>query len=168
MRTVRFTVKDRAVLTPVELVGHMKAMIITFGILFILNAIGLGHYGAVDLYALLGAVIVGCVFTPILLPWIPGRAFAFKGFLLGLLWAVAVNLLNGFPTLPEYSWLKAVAFLLVLPSLSAFCAMNFTGCSTFTSLSGVDREMKFALPVMLIATVSGIVLTLVNDFILVF
>lgn len=168
MRTVRFTIKDRAILTPVEIVGHMKAIIITLGILFILNAIGLGHYGVIDLYALLGAVFVGCVVTPILLPWIPGRAFAFKGFLLGLLWAIGVNLLNGFPATPEYSWLKAVAFLLVLPSLSAFCAMNFTGCSTYTSLSGVDREMRFALPMMLIATIAGIVLTLVNDFILVF
>lgn len=167
MRTVRFTFKDRAILTPVELVGHMKGIVIALGILFILNAIGLGHYGIVDLYALLGAVIAGCVLTPLLLPFLPGRAFALKGFLLGLLWAAGVNLMNGFPSAPEYGWLKAAAFLLVLPSLSAFCAMNFTGCSTYTSLSGVDKEMKFALPMMLIAAAAGIVLTLVNDFLLV-
>jgi hypothetical protein len=45
MRTVTFTFKERAILTPVELVGHMPALITVFGILFILNVIGLGHYG---------------------------------------------------------------------------------------------------------------------------
>jgi len=129
--------------------------------------IGLGHYGLVDLYALLGAVFTGAVLTPVLLPWIPGRAFSFKGFLLGLLWAVGVNLINGFP-LPEYSWLKVITYMLVLPTLSAYFSLNFTGSSTYTSLSGVDKEMRIALPVMIIAAAVGIILTLVNDFIQVF
>lgn len=165
MRTVRFTIADRLVLSPLELVGALKPAAIVFGIMFILNAIGLGHYGTVDLYALLGAVAAGCVITPALLPWIPGKAFAFKGFLLGLLWAIGVNLMNGFPAMPDYGWLKAIAYFLVLPSLSAFCAMNFTGSSTYTSLSGVDKEMKIALPSMLISTAIGVILLLVNDFI---
>jgi hypothetical protein len=42
--------------------------------------------------------------------------------------------------------------------------MNFTGSSTYTSLSGVDREMKIALPAMLLSTAAGVVLLLVNDF----
>lgn len=168
MRTVKFTIWDRLVLTPVELVAAIKPMAVVFGVLFILNAIGLGHYGLVDFYALLGAVFTGAVLTPVLLPWIPGRAFSFKGFLLGFLWAAGVNLINGFPMMPEYGWLKAAAYVLILPSLSAFFAMNFTGSSTYTSLSGVDKEMKIALPIMIISTAFGIILTLVNDFIRVF
>jgi hypothetical protein len=168
MRTVTFTLKERFILTPVELVGHIPALVTVFGILFILNVIGLGHYGIADFYAALGAVAVGSVLVPMLLPWIPGRAFSFKGGLLGLLWAAGVNLLCGFPAEPVYGWLKALAFMLILPSVSAFCAMNFTGCSTYTSLSGVDKEMKIALPAMIIATVIGIVLIFVSDFMIVF
>jgi len=167
MRTVKFTILNRLVLTPVEIIAALKPMVVVFGVLFMLNAIGLGHYGLVDLYALLGAVFTGAFLTPVLLPWIPGRTFSFKGFLLGLLWAVGVNLINGFPA-PVYGWLKAITYILVLPSLSAFFSMNFTGSSTYTSLSGVDKEMRIALPVMIIAVAAGAILTLVNDFILVF
>lgn len=163
MRTVNFPLIDRLVLTPMELVSALTPILLICGVMFILNAIGIGRFSLADLYALLGAVVVGCVLTPVLLPWIPGRAFAFKGALLGLLWAVAVNLLNGFPAMPYYGWLKAAAFMLVLPSISAFGSMNFTGSSTYTSLSGVDKEMKIALPIMIIATIIGIILIITGD-----
>jgi hypothetical protein len=167
MRTVRFTAKDRLVLTPMELVGTMKPMLITFGVLFILNAIGFGHYGWPDLYGLLGAVFVGAVLAPVLLPWIPGRAFSFKGALLGLLWAIGFLLLNGFPA-PAFGWLKTAAYFIFLPALSGFITLNFTGSSTYTSLSGVDKEMKIALPIMLFAAAGAIILLLVGDFIRLF
>ncbi len=87
--------------------------------------------------------------------------------MLGLLWAIGLMFLNGLPGVPTFGWLKAAAYILLLPSVSAFCTMNFTGSSTFTSLSGVDKEMKIALPIMLFAAVIGVILSLVNDFILV-
>ena len=164
MRLVRFPVFDRLVLTPMEFVASMKPLLLAFGVLFVLNAIGLGHYGRADFAALLGVIVAGCVITPVLLPFIPGRAFSFKGALTGLLWALAVNIWQSFPGTPEYGWLKAVAYFLVLPALSAFLAMNFTGSSTYTSLSGVDKEMKVALPAMLLSTAAGAVLLLVGDF----
>jgi hypothetical protein len=164
---VKFTIWDRLILTPVEIISAIRPMVVVFGALFFLNAIGLGHYGIVDLYALLGAVFTGAFLAPVLLPWIPGRAFSFKGFLLGLLWAIGVNLINGFP-MPQYGWLKAITYILVLPSLSAYFSMNFTGSSTYTSVSGVDKEMRIGLPMMMIAAAAGIILTLVNDFIRVF
>lgn len=167
MRAVTFSAWDRLVLTPMELVAALQPGVLVMGVLFVLNAIGLGHYGLVDLVALWGAVLVGCVLTPVLLPWIPGRAFAFKGALLGLLWAAGVNVLHGFPAMPDFGWLKAAAYVLLLPSVAAFCAMNFTGSSTYTSLSGVDKEMRVALPTMILATAVGVLLLLVNDFLLV-
>jgi len=163
MRTVRFTLLDRLALTPVEFVTAMKTMLLVFGVLFALNAIGLGHYGRADFIALIGAIAVGCVVTPVLLPFIPGRAFSFKGFLTGVVWALAVNAWQGFPGTPEYGWLKAAAYFLALPALSSFLAMNFTGSSTYTSLSGVDKEMKIALPAMLLSTAAGVALLLVSD-----
>jgi hypothetical protein len=164
MRTARFTLWDRLVLTPVELVSALKPTLALFGVLFALNAVGLGHYGLNDMLAWLGAVLAGGVLTPALLPWIPGRAFAFKGFLLGLLWAAGACLLFFRPPLAAAEWLKAAAYLLALPSFSSFAAMNFTGASTYTSLSGVDREMKFALPAMIAATGLGMISLLVGDF----
>src|SRR5690606_38440961 len=73
MRTVKFPFFDRLVLTPMEVVSALKPMIMVLGILFTLNVIGLGRYGRVDFVALLGAIIAGCVVTPVLLPWVPGR-----------------------------------------------------------------------------------------------
>ncbi len=168
MRTVKFTFADRIVLTPVELVGTMKPMLIAFGVLFILNAIGFGHYGWADFYGIIGSVLIGAVVTPALLPWVPGRAFSFKGALLGLLWAAGFLLLNGLPAAPVFGWLKAAAYFLLLPALSGFLTMNFTGSSTYTSLSGVDKEMEIALPIMLFAAAGGVLLLLVSDFIRLF
>jgi len=138
-----------------------EPLIFTFGLLFVLNAVGLGRYGLFDLYALIGAIVADSVITPALLPWIPGRAFSFKGALVGLLWAAAVLLMQGFPA-AGFGWLKALAYLLFLPSVSAFMTMSFTGSSTFTSLSGVDREMKIALPLMLSLSAIGVILLLVD------
>lgn len=168
MRAVKFTFFDRLVLAPMEAVNALKPSLIVFGALFLLNAVGLGHYGIVDLYAYLGAILAGGVLTPVLLPFLPGKAFSVKGLLLGLVWVAGVWLLNGFPAMPSFGWLKAAAYMLILPSLSSYCALNFTGASTYTSLSGVDREMKVALPASIIATAVGVVLLLVNDFIKVF
>lgn len=165
MRTVRFGIWDRLVLTPIEFVGTLKISLIIFGLLFLLNLVGIGPFGFIDFYAYMGAVIVGCVITPVLLPWIPGRAFALKGWILGLIWAVTVDLLGGWPYTPVFGLLKALGFLLVLPSVSAFFAMNFTGASTYTSLSGVLKEMKTAIPAIIITIVPGLVLILLDCFI---
>ncbi|HBW33956.1 mercury methylation corrinoid protein HgcA [Desulfosporosinus sp. BICA1-9] len=168
MRTVRFTTYDRLVLTPVELVGTFKISLMIFGVLFLLNLLGLGPFGLVDFYAYVGAVLVGCVLTPVLLPWIPGRAFAWKGWILGFIWAVIVNMFNGWngwTDIPQHSILRALGYILILPSISAFLAMNFTGSSTYTSFSGVLKEMRKAVPAIIISMVLGIVLILVNSFI---
>jgi len=165
MRQVTFTAYDRLVLTPMELVQAIKPSIILFGILFILNLVGIGPFGLVDFYAYLGALVMGCVITPLMLPWIPGRAFSFKGWLTGLIWALAVNIINGFPVMPVYSTLRAIAYILVLPSVSAFYAMNFTGSSTYTSFSGVLKEMKTAVPAMAVTVTAGILLMIINSFV---
>ncbi|MGE5328052.1 MAG: mercury methylation corrinoid protein HgcA [Deltaproteobacteria bacterium] len=163
MRTVNFTTYDRLILTPIELVSTFKPSLIVFGILFLLNLIAAKPFGLVDFYGYAGALIVGCVLTPVLLPWIPGRAFAWKGWLLGLIWAICVNMFNGWPQAPLYSLVRAVGYILVLPSLSAFYAMNFTGCSTYTSFSGVLKEMKIAIPAIVISIGLGTLLILANS-----
>ena len=75
-----------------------------------------------------------------------------KGWLIGIIWAVSVSL-----------WLKlnlwtSVSNILVVPVIAAYLALNFTGSTTFTSLSGVQREIRIAAPAMIVSAGTGIVL----------
>lgn len=165
MRNVKFTVLDRLVLTPVELVATFKRSLFLFGILFLLNLFVVNPFGIVDFYAYAGAILTGCVLTPVLLPWIPGKAFAWKGWLLGLLWTIAILILKGGIVNPSFGFMKELGYLLTLPSISAFFAMNFTGSSTYTSFSGVLKEMKKAIPAIIITIGLGSLLLLINSMI---
>lgn len=163
MRSVRFNIVDRIVLTPIEIVGAIKPSLIIFGVMFLLNLVGLSRFTAIDVYAYLGAVLVGCALAPTLLPWIPGRAFSLKGWLLGLLWAGSVITINGWFASVDYGILTSIAYLLILPSVSAYGSMNFTGCSTYTSFSGVIKEMKIAIPAMIATIGLGIILLITGN-----
>ena len=43
---------------------------------------------------------------------------------------------------------RALAYLLFMPALTAYLALNFTGSTTFTSRSGVKQEIFSYIPVM--------------------
>jgi hypothetical protein len=161
MRTVKFTVWDRLVLTPVELVAAGKISLLVFGVMFLLNLFAASPFGLRDLVVYAGAVLVGTVITPLLLPRIPGKAFSFKGWLLGLIWtAAALRLFGWFSS--DFG-LLAVGYLLLLPAVSAWFALNFTGSSTYTSPSGVLKEMKISLPFIVGASAVGAVLVLIQN-----
>lgn len=163
MRTVKFTAWDRLVLTPMELVQAAKTSLFVFGILFLINLFAVRTFGLLDFIAYVGAVITGTIITPFLLPYIPGRAFAWKGWLMGLIWTSVYVLSNGL--LASDTLLLGIGYLFVLPSLSSFLAMNFTGSSTYTSFSGVMKEMKISLPFIISSSVIGVVLVLIKSFI---
>lgn len=154
MRRVRFGFRDRLALVPMELVAAAKPLLMILGVFMLLQAAGVVNVTWSDLYPFLGAVLAGAVATPALLPWIPGRSFAFKGWLVGFLWAGLVIYLyrqGGHAA----GWLTAGGFFLILPAISAYLALNFTGASTFTSLSGVEKEMKYALPAIMVSAGLG-------------
>jgi hypothetical protein len=161
MRTVKFTVRDRLVLTPVEIVSAAKSSLTVFGVLFLLNLFAARPFGLSDFIAYAGAVLMGTVVTPLLLPLIPGRAFAWKGWLLGLIWTLGFIWLSGW--VASGLLLPVIGYLLVLPSLSAYLAMNFTGSSTYTSFSGVIKEMKIAVPLIAVSSLAGAALLLINS-----
>lgn len=160
MRSVTFGFVDRSVLIPVELVGAIKPTLILFGVMFLLNAVGLTAFSSADLYSYIIAVFVGCAIVPMLLPWIPGRAFSLKGWIMGMIWATSTIYINDFFQTMNYGFLACIAYLLILPSVSAYYALQFTGCSTYTSLSGVMKEMKRAIPIIAASTGVGIILLL--------
>ncbi|MBW1712647.1 MAG: acetyl-CoA synthase subunit gamma [Deltaproteobacteria bacterium] len=166
MRLKTFSVWERAVLIPVELVSALKVTLLVGGVMFL--AAGLGGpagfwanaavYGLFAVAALLGAVLAGAIITPLLLPWLPGRAFSLKGTAAGLAVAlvlawVLTQVRNG-PVWPIR--LEMAAWLLLVPALAAFLGMNFTGSSTYTSLSGVKKEVRRGLPFQIGAGVAGL------------
>jgi hypothetical protein len=55
--------------------------------------------------------------------------------------------------------------VLLVPALASFVVMNFTGASTYTSLSGVLREMRFAVPAQIVTGVIGVGLWLTALFV---
>jgi hypothetical protein len=161
MRTVRFTFWDRLVLTPIELVSALKTSLAVFGVLFLLNLFAARNFGGADILAYLGAVVAGTVIAPVLLPYVPGRAFAWKGWLLGLFWTLFAVCLFGWTA---SSVLLTIGYLLLLPAVSGYLTMNFTGSTTYTSHSGVVREMKIAIPLLAVLSAAGAVLVLIQTF----
>jgi len=156
MRAVRFPLRERLVLTPLEIVGILKPLLILTLFLLILDLFVLDIFSVKGLLAYIGAILIGTFLVPVLLPWIPGRAFALKGFLLGIIYAFVVNIFSGNIFSPDPSWKQALVYFLTLPAVSSFLAMGFTGSSTYTSLSGVVREMKFAVPSIFVAAALGL------------
>lgn len=162
MRQVRFTAWDRLALTPMELVPAAKVSLSVFGLLFLLNLFAARPFGAADALAYLGAVLAGTVLTPLLLPLLPGHSFAAKGWLAGFFTTAAIAWFSGW--FQAGQWLLAAGYLLALPAYSAFLALNFTGSSTYTSFSGVIKEMKLSLPPIVVALVIGVILLLIKTF----
>jgi acetyl-CoA decarbonylase/synthase complex subunit gamma len=173
MRIKTFSTLERMALVPMELVSAMKVGLVIMGILFFLafiwksgegTAVALNH-GLFSALAFFIAIVMGAIFSPLLLPWLPGRAFSLKGLALGLISAflLVAFRLNEFDTLA--GGIEMFAWILLIPAVSAYLAMNFTGASTYTSLSGVRKEMRWALPVQIGAGVVGIILWIGSHFI---
>ena len=151
MRTVEFTMWDRLVLTPMELVVALQKTLPVFGIMLLANR-------KTDAALLAGSIFSGTVFTPTFLPYIPGKAFALKGWFTGLGATAKLLILTG--KFKRGNRLFSAGSLLLYPAISSFLAMNFTGASTYTSPSGVNKEMKKALPLIVGAAAIGGALTL--------
>ena len=151
MRQVTFSIGERTVLTPVELSHLPKPTLWVLVAVFFLSGIGTqvfspgaGLYrGLMAMTAYLGGVLAGAVAAPILLPWLPGRAFALKGALTGGVVGLLVVLLFK----NSLIWLETLALMFTTMSVSSYLAMNFTGSTPFTSPSGVEKEMRAAIPV---------------------
>jgi len=160
MGEITFTTLERLVLIPVELVQALKPTAITAAILFIIVSVLQGAAnGVTAVYAYLGAVVAGAAIAPLLLPWLPGRSFAGKGALMGLVWSAAFYLIAG---AGGWSVPVIVAAFLMLSAVSAFYTLNFTGCTTYTSRSGVKKEMRIAMPTMACAVLVSLIFLFVG------
>lgn len=173
MRTKRFPMEERAVLIPMEFFPAAKWMASLMLIFFLLGGVGFSGawwagvriHGTFAALMLAGGLVAGSVLTPLLLPWIPGRAFAAKGAIAGLLTSCAIAAAAGQALNHPGFWMEAAGMALIATAAAAFMGMNFTGASAYTSLSGVRREMRAAVPAMIAAAVVGLVLWTAARFI---
>lgn len=161
MRQVTFSATERFILIPVELAHLPKPSLWILLAAFAISGIGSSIFsfsaawvrGAMLTVAYAAGILAGAVATPVLLPWIPGRSFALKGAVLGVLSAAGVVALFRGQLQP----FGAMALMLCTTAISSYLAMNFTGSTPFTSPSGVEKEMRRAIPLQAAALLLALV-----------
>ena len=165
MRRVRFTMYDRLAIAPLELSQAWPYLVVAFVLSLLLpllgrnlNAVSLGRH----LLVFASPFLIGTLVFPALLPYLPFRAFVAKGAVLGFVWTVLVSLALGLGRL------EAAAFFLVAGSIIAFIAMNYTGSSTYTGLTGAKLEVKYGLPILISSVVVGVALAVFRFALLLF
>jgi hypothetical protein len=153
MRRVEFPLRDRTVLIPVELIHVLLPALVAAIVLWFLAGIPAA-------LAAVAAVLAGTVLFPILLPFIPTHDFSTKGFILGGI--VALPFAVAWGTDPRLAgWLAiacAIIPLLIIPAVTAYLALNFTGSTTFTSRTGVRKEIFRYVPVMALMAACGVLM----------
>ena len=169
MRTVTFNTIDRVILIPVELAHLPKPSLWILLATFLISGIGTHVFsfsaawirGTMLAVAYAAGILAGAVATPVLLPWIPGRSFAVKGAIIGVLSAAGIVALFR----SDLQILGALALMLCTTAVSSYLAMNFTGSTPFTSPSGVEKEMRKALPLQAAALLLAMVAWVASAFV---
>jgi hypothetical protein len=157
MRQVSFNLGERLVLIPIELVHVLLPTAAGALALYFI-------YGWMAALCLAAAVLAGSVLFPLLLPWIPTRLFSSKGFILGtavVLPFILVLLAQTRAGIWQQA-LHVLPFALVMPSLTAFLALNFTGSTPYTSRSGVKHEIYTYIPWMAWLAGAGLVAAILS------
>ncbi len=170
MRRVSFSLVERAVLVPIEIVNAGKFLLPAMAVLFLLSGVHRGgfavermlRHGSVAVAAVAVAWMGGAVLGPLLLPFLPFRMLAAKGAAAALLALLGVHLGVG---IADGGLLEGMAYWLAVPTVASFMMMNFTGATPYTSPSGVRREMKFAVPAQAVCAVLAIVLWVSQRFV---
>jgi len=168
MRKVTFNTIDRVILTPVELCHLPKPSLWVLLAAFLISGIGPHVFsfsaawlrGIMLTVAYAAGILAGAVATPALLPWIPGRSFALKGAIIGVLSAAGIIALFR----SDVQLLGALTLILWTTAVSSYLAMNFTGSTPFTSPSGVEKEMRKAIPLQAAALLVAMVAWVASAF----
>lgn len=167
MRIMRFNMLDRLVLTPMEINPAMKKypwLVLGFIILFGLQPSGIMFISVWNTsltFVLLGllAVLSGAFITPVLLPYVPFRSFAIKGWLVGF--ATVMGAVLYFDPVPLQNRLLLAAVIAFFPALSSYIALQFTGSTIFTGMSGVKKELKIGVPFYAVTSSISLILAVV-------
>jgi hypothetical protein len=159
MRVISFNLYDRAVLAPVETVHAFKWFVVfllaiavlalPLDVAYLSRLLGMGLVATTS-------ILTGTVTFPLLLPFLPFRAFALKGLTLGLVANLSAAIV-------VVTTLGTPIVLLVATGMSGtalviWLGLNFTGCTTFTSQTGAALELKLAWKPLLVLAGAGLFL----------
>jgi hypothetical protein len=155
MRSLTFTLSERLLLVPVEISLIIRPSILLIALFFVLSGICADIFsitrawerGLAGVAAYGMGVLAGAVFVPAFLQWIPARSFYLKGIYVGVLFGG----LNAWLWRNTFTDLELIAMILISVSISSFAAMNFTGTTPYTSPSGVEKEMKWGIPIQAVS-----------------
>jgi len=163
MKEINFNFLDRMVLIPIELVQSwllgiiclLASVIISFiEMKFKFSAVGI----MINFIPFAGAILTGVLLFPLLLPIIPFKSFSLKGAILGAIWAACISILLNF------NLTLIITNILLLTPVTSFLTLNFTGASTYTSITGTKFEVKISVPIMIISLLTGLALRGLSAF----
>lgn len=167
MRKVNFSIKERAKLIPVDFMYGKYKLLIAVGLILLLSGIDATGFSfskiletsLFPVLSILGSYVAGIVIAPLLLPYTPFHAFALKGAIWGVLSTLVIKQFF------DISILEFISMGFISVSIASFVTMNFTGSSTYTSLSGVKKEMKWSIPFQIAFVSIGIILFIISKLI---
>ncbi|MEO5367692.1 MAG: mercury methylation corrinoid protein HgcA [Magnetococcus sp. WYHC-3] len=156
MRRVTFTLRERLSVVPVELVQRFIPAVLIMLALFLVAGVGRNGYRLVVAEWPIIAVAVwanflaGIVLVPALLPWVPGRSFALKGAEIGVVTGAGLWLFA------RHGMADGIGVGLASVAACSFLGLMFTGSTTYTSASGVHKELRWAVPLQITAALAGL------------
>lgn len=168
MRMVTFSLRERFILVPRELTSRIMLSFCIIAGIFALSGLLKGFSsshetlfrGSFGATAYIIGLLAGAAVTPLILPWLPGRSFALKGavagFVSGFLFCIFVH--------SQLGPMAIAAILTFATAVSSYAALTFTGATPFTSPTGVEKEMRRAIPLQIAAVVLACGLWIGNAF----
>ena len=172
MRRIEFPFCDRVVLSPLEVVCMFK----WFCLLAVFVCLTSGWHGwsfSWERVVRVGVPAVGVLTTcwlaaafliPALFPWLPGRMLSTKGLCIGLLLGGMIRFLWSVFGMPFVNGVGMGGLALIVMALSGYFGLNLTGAMPYTSLSGVKKEIRRAVPMIAFLLITGMVLWMIGNF----
>ncbi|HDP80995.1 MAG TPA: acetyl-CoA synthase subunit gamma [Spirochaetes bacterium] len=167
MSTVSFSFIERLVLVPMEIIPALKLFLPAA--LAVAALLGLQRQGIIFssvretaipiITAGLAGVLSGGVITPLMLPVVPFRSFALKGLTVGLM--VSALLHGAMDYTDDRVWAFYGFLWLFVPMVSSYLALRFTGSTVYTGMSGVKKEIRYALPLYIAGSIVSFTLLVV-------
>lgn len=172
MKKVHFNLSDRLTVSPIEFIMNLKYLAFIFIFFLILQLISgenkdfihVAEGGFFNTIPYLIALFTGTILFPALLPILPFRMFSVKSIILGIVWSsVVIKYSSAFYF--DSNIMVYTGNTLILIAAICFLSMNFTGSTTFTSLSGVKKETGLMLPLLAVFSTLGIILMIAEKII---
>lgn len=150
MRTVSYDLKERAALLPIGLMMLTTPALLMAFFALVLSGIGPDLFSWsvaasrwLNTLAAMGTgIFSGAVVMPLWLQTVPGVRFSTKGMVTGILFALPLCIW----LLQSCTAVEVLALGIQTVVVSSYASLTLTGVAPFTSPSGVEKELKTALP----------------------